>query len=102
MHRPTTRRPGPTLLQPRFLLGALHHLRERGGIHHPELPESFVEGAGNDYYVFGRRGWRHLPYFGRGSRLPALLTRDPKSSRFDPLLQRGTPSWSPINRRIST
>lgn len=69
-----------------FLLGALHRLRERGGIHHSELPHSFVETAGEDWYAFNRPGSQHLPRFGRTSRLPALLTSDRRSSRFDTLL----------------
>ncbi|NOY93750.1 MAG: DEAD/DEAH box helicase [Deltaproteobacteria bacterium] len=75
-----------------FLLGALHHLRERGGIHHSELPASFVETAGEDWYAFNRPGYQHLPRFGRGSRLPALLTTDTRTSRFERLLLRGSSS----------
>lgn len=64
-----------------FVLGFLHRVRERGGILHPELPDSFVETAGSDEYSFYR--YVHLPSFTRGSRFPVLLTDDPRSARFD-------------------
>src|SRR5690606_28540783 len=75
-----------------FLLGALHQLRERGGLLHRELPDDFVMTGGRDTYVFKRR--KHLPAFGRTSRLPALLTDDPRSPRFDALTHKsGDGSW---------
>jgi DEAD/DEAH box helicase domain-containing protein len=70
-----------------FLLGALHHLREVGGIDHAELPRSFVETAGKDDYVFKRTA--HLPAFGPRSRFSALLTSDSKSRRFDVIHEGG-------------
>jgi DEAD/DEAH box helicase domain-containing protein len=74
-----------------FLLGALHHLREVGGIDHAELPRSFVETAGKDDYVFKRTA--HLPAFGPRSRFSALLTSDSKSRRFDVIHQGGASRW---------
>ena len=74
-----------------FLAGALHHLRERGGIDHDELPEDFVLSGGRDTHVFNRR--RHLPAFGRSSRMPTLITDDSKSPRFDTVLHGGGANW---------
>lgn len=74
-----------------FLLGTLHHLREVGGIDHPELPRSFVETAGSDDYVFKRT--HHLPSFGPRSRFGALLTADPRSRRFDNIYEGGASGW---------
>ncbi len=74
-----------------FLLGALHHLREVGGIDHPELPRSFVETAGSDDYVFKRTP--HLPSFGPRSRFGAMLTTDPRSRRFDLIYEGGASRW---------
>ncbi|MBZ0117476.1 MAG: DUF1998 domain-containing protein, partial [Sandaracinaceae bacterium] len=74
-----------------FLLGALHHLREVGGIDHPELPRSFVETAGSDDYVFKRTP--HLPSFGPRSRFGAMLTTDPRSRRFDIIYEGGASRW---------
>ncbi|MBT3222309.1 MAG: hypothetical protein HN348_24820, partial [Proteobacteria bacterium] len=72
-------------LQPKnlrtFLLGALHHLRERGGLLHRELPDDFINSGGRDTYVFVRR--RYLPSIGPTGRMPALLTDDARSPRFD-------------------
>lgn len=74
-----------------FLLGALHHLREVGGIDHPQLPRSFIETAGQDDYAFKR--YFHLPSFGPRSRFGALLTTDPRSKRFDRILEGGASGW---------
>ncbi len=74
-----------------FLLGALHHLREVGGIDHRELPRSFVETAGSDDYVFKRTP--HLPSFGPRSRFGAMLTTDPRSRRFDIISEGGASRW---------
>ena len=74
-----------------FLLGALHHLREVGGIDHPELPREFVETAGEKDYAFKLA--HHLPSFGPRSRFGALLTNDPRSRRFDDIQEGGASSW---------
>ncbi len=74
-----------------FLLGALHHLREVGGIDHPGLPRRFVETAGSDDYVFKRTP--HLPSFGPRSRFGAMLTTDPRSRRFDIVQEGGASRW---------
>ena len=74
-----------------FLLGALHHLREVGGIDHPELPRSFVETAGSDDHAFKRA--HHLPSFGPRSRFGALLTTDRRSRRFDIIYEGGASGW---------
>jgi DEAD/DEAH box helicase domain-containing protein len=60
-----------------FLRGALHHLREVGGIDHPELPRDFVTTAGEKDYAFKLAP--HLPSFGPRSRFGALLTSDARS-----------------------
>jgi len=79
----------PALRQ--FLLGALHHLREVGGIDHPELPRDFVETAGNNEFIFTIA--HHLPSFTKSSRLPALLTTDPRAKQFDIIQTGGASKW---------
>lgn len=55
-----------------FLVGFLHHLRERGGILHDLLPDAFIETAGKNAYLF--KITSYLPDLGSSSRLPALLS----------------------------
>jgi DEAD/DEAH box helicase domain-containing protein len=74
-----------------FLLGALHHLREAGGIDHPELPREFVETAGDKDFAF--KMTRHLPAFGPRSRFGALLTNVDGSRRFDDINAGGASGW---------
>ena len=76
----------------RLLLGALHRLREQGGLLHPELPADYVTSGGRDTFVFNRPANRHLPSYGRTSRYPALLTDDPRASRFSSLIRHGS-TW---------
>lgn len=64
----------------RFLLGFLHHLRERGGILHDLLPAPFVDTAGKDAYLF--KITPYLPDQSPLSRLPALLS-DREAGTFD-------------------
>jgi DEAD/DEAH box helicase domain-containing protein len=65
-----------------FLLGALHRLRERGGIEHQEIPKPFLESAGANNYGYKLRPY--LPSFGRTSRIPLFWT-DGTSGPFDRL-----------------
>lgn len=75
-----------------FLVGALHHLRERGGIDYAELPREFISSGGKDTHVFSRH--KCLPRFGKTSRLPAFLTDHAQSPRFDVLIHKSAPgSW---------
>ena len=74
-----------------FLIGALTHLREVGGIDHPELPRAFVETAGDDVHAFKRE--HHLPSYARRSRTPTLLTSDRRSRRFDDINAGGASGW---------
>lgn len=64
----------------RFLLGMLLHLRERGGVLHPHLPDEFLRTAGKSAFMFTRIPF--LPNLGSASRLPALLC-DRDQGRFD-------------------
>ena len=79
----------------RFLLGLLHDLRLRGGIHDEAVPEGYLASGGDDAHVFART--HHLPGFGRKSRLPAFLTDRTSGVRFDSWLKgRGTRCrWRP-------
>lgn len=75
----------------RLLLGGLHRLRERGAILHEELPTAYLTSAGANTFRF--KALRHLPDYGPGSRLPALLLDGGPSDRFVPLARRGEGSW---------
>ena len=63
-----------------FLLGFLHHLRERGGILHGLFPSSFIETAGKNAFMFKKTP--HLPDLSGRSRLPVLLA-DRDEGEFD-------------------
>lgn len=69
----------------RFLRGIAVHLKNQGGIFHPEL-RTYIEREG-DAYVLNRRP--HLPNYGRRSRLPAFVSAR-STKRFDPVLGRST------------
>ncbi len=56
----------------RVVLGLLHHLREQGGIMTRLLPESFIESAGKNAFMF--RKIPHLPDLSSKSRLPVMLS----------------------------
>lgn len=64
-----------------FLVGLLHTLRQRGGVHHAELPERYIESGGATNFDFKMRP--HLPSFGRSSRMPAFLADRTGTARFD-------------------
>ena len=51
--------------------GFLHHLRERGGILHGLFPQTFIETAGKNAYMFKKTPY--LPDMSVLSRLPVLL-----------------------------
>lgn len=63
-----------------FLVGFLHHLRERGGILHGLYPESFLDTAGKDAFMFMKTPY--LPDSSASSRLPVLLA-DREEGNFD-------------------
>lgn len=65
----------------RFLRGIAVHLKNQGGIFHPEL-RTYIE-RGGDAYVLNRRN--HLPNYGRRFRLPAFVS-ERSTKRFDPVL----------------
>ena len=75
----------------RFIVGGLRHLAERGGLAHSELPTDFVESGGRETHGFNRA--QHLPSFGPTSRMPALLTNDPRSPRFDAYAAKTVRTW---------
>lgn len=71
----------------RVLSGFLHHMQERGGILHDELPKPFWETESD----FTFKHERCLP---DGGRRPALLTNRPAGRHFDRLLGSNTkPTW---------
>jgi DEAD/DEAH box helicase domain-containing protein len=72
-----------------FVLGMLWRLRTRGGFFHADL-QAYLSSAGNPF-VLARRNY--MPPIGRNSRLPAFLTMQHVSDRFESIIRSGTPSW---------
>ena len=85
-----------------FLVGVLHHLRVRGGVHHAELPSIYVAKRGDAHWVFGdvRAGYMHLPGFRRTSRLPAFLTDRGGSPHFETWVGREADWYSRWSDRV--
>ena len=71
----------------RFLLGLLRHLRQRGGILHPEAIR-YIEQNGKPFILQQRI---FMPGFGPGSRLPVYLSD--KSNVFERILVKDQPTW---------
>ncbi|MEB3290116.1 MAG: Zn-binding domain-containing protein, partial [Leptolyngbya sp.] len=71
----------------RFLLGLLRHLRQRGGILHPEAI-SYIEQNGKPFLLQRRI---FMPGFGPGSRLPIYLSD--QSTAFEKILSKDRPTW---------
>ena len=63
-----------------FLVGFLHHLRERGGILHSLFPQTFIDTAGKNAFMFMKTPY--LPDMSVLSRLPVLLA-DREEGHFD-------------------
>jgi len=74
-----------------FLSGFLVHLKNGGGVLHPEL-KTYIGDMGNAFLLTRRP---HLPNFGRQSRAPVFLTTR-QGTRFDTLLspRASTKTWS--------
>ena len=76
----------------RFLLGMILHLKNLGGILHPEL-EKYIESGGNEYLINQKRIiW--MQNFGPHTRAPVFMTSG-KSKRFEQLTlgSQGRSSW---------
>ncbi|MEM9148860.1 MAG: DEAD/DEAH box helicase [Cyanobacteria bacterium P01_F01_bin.3] len=71
----------------RFLLGLLRHLRQRGGILHPEAIR-YIEQNGKPFILQQRI---FMPGFGPGSRVPIYLSD--KSNVFDRILIKDRHTW---------
>lgn len=85
-----------------FVVGLLHHLRERGGIMARGLPERYVESGGDVTYSFTLTG--ELPPYGKAARLPALLTDRPRCRRFETWGSHKSSGWYDrwVHRCLST
>ena len=83
----------------RFLLGFLHHLRQRGALPVPEIlgadgqGSRYLASGGDDTYSF----WltTHLPNIGPSSNKPIFLTSSRGRGHFEQLASpRGRPTWA--------
>lgn len=70
----------------RFARGIVTHLKNQGGILHPEL-RTYIERGGDAYVISGYHR-PYMPNFARRSRLPTFLS-ERSTKRFDPVLGRG-------------
>ena len=66
-----------------FVRGLVAHLKNQGGIFHPELQKYIAQG-GNAYVISGKHK-PYMPYFSQRMRLPAFFSKR-GSNRFDPVL----------------
>ena len=71
----------------RFLLGLLRHLRQRGGILHPEAA-TYIEQNGKPFLLQRRI---FMPGYGPGSRLPIYLSD--QSTAFEQILSKDRLTW---------
>jgi DEAD/DEAH box helicase domain-containing protein len=71
----------------RFLLGLLRHLRQQGGILHPET-RRYIEQNGKSFVLQQRI---FMPGFGSASRLPTYFSN--QSHLFEPILRKDRSTW---------
>ncbi len=83
-----------------FVVGFLHHLRQRGAVVLPELvgrdnkPSEYLLSGGSDTYVLSEK-ILHTPKFGPASSRPIFLTSFRGKGRFEQLVREsGRPTWA--------